>query len=319
MLQQDCAAFCRLDQRGVHVAGDVLLRPLGVALRHFLLTPFRQSRLAGRHRHHVLEAVAAVDSHILGHRTESVRRIEIGVALGMREASPQPFVTILKQNRAQVVQVRGFAVQQCAEHAFAHHAQDGEFTVAVAAVLHHQAMPTRLFRGLDQFPAILDAGRDGHFAGGVFAGTHGGQRHRRVPGPRRGGVDEIDVVALHEPLKIALAVEEQRRLGLPCFRDHGRRATHLVFHHVAERGDTDALDGEQFAQHGSATQAGADDRNAHRVVFGEWHAEHAAISGRAGVCEIDAPVIGCREQPSRSARQCAGGERSGRSGQQFAP
>ena len=77
-----------------------------------------------------------MNAEVLRHGSEPMRRIEVRVAFCMRNTTPQSFVLVLEQDRAEIVQVRRLGMQQRAEDAFTHHAEDRELTVTVAAVLH---------------------------------------------------------------------------------------------------------------------------------------------------------------------------------------
>lgn len=59
----------------------------------------------------------------------------------------------------------------------------------------------------------------GHLGGGVLAGAHGGQTHRRVILPGRGGDHQIDVVALAQAQEIGLAAVVERGRGLARLLD----------------------------------------------------------------------------------------------------
>ena len=51
----------------------------------------------------------------MGDRAQSVRRIQIAIALHMREAAPQAFPFIRGQNAAQVVEIGRFSMRDFAE------------------------------------------------------------------------------------------------------------------------------------------------------------------------------------------------------------
>ena len=257
-----------------------------------------------------------MNAEVLRHRTKAVRRIKIRVAFRVGEATPETFVLVLEQYLAKIVQIRRFRMQQRAEHAFAHHAQHRELTIAVAAVLHEQTMPLHFLGRIHQLPAFIDREGDRHFATGMLSGPHRGQHDRRMPRPWRCRVHEIDIVALHQPLKIPLAACIQRR-SLPSGVDHAvGRALRFLRHDIGEGGDLHAFDGEQFAQHRTASQPCSHDRNTHDGVLFKRNAEHAAVAGHARWREVHAPVVGARQQTRRRSADRRRGQRGRRTAQQ---
>src|SRR5581483_1707460 len=89
MLQENGAAFQGLDDAGVHVAADVFLRALGVALGKILLDETAQRSLGRAYRNHVVEPVAPVNVHVMRHRAQSMGGIDIAITLHMRNPAPQ--------------------------------------------------------------------------------------------------------------------------------------------------------------------------------------------------------------------------------------
>ena len=69
-----------------------------------------------------------------------------------------------------------------------------------------------LLRGIDQLPAFVDGDGRGDLDEGVLAALHGLDGHRHVPFPRRGDVDDVDVVAGHHLLPGILGVGVDDRL-----------------------------------------------------------------------------------------------------------
>ena len=259
-----------------------------------------------------------MNAQVLGDRSKTVRGIEVCVALRVWEAAPQPLVAILEQNLAQVVQIRGLRVQQRAKHTLTHHLQHRELAVAVATVLHHQAVTSRFFGCVDQLPAIFDRRRDRDFAPHVLARAHRRQRYRRVPAPRRRGVDEIDIVALHQSLEIPLAIRVQRGCGLTGLDHHRRRALRLFFDDVGECDNAHTFHGQKLSKHRTSTQSRAHDRNAHDLSLLERNAEHSL-----GICgrwrrKIHSPIVSRGQQLGRRRYDCRCRQRRS-TAKQFAP
>ena len=124
MLQKNGAALYGLDDAGVHVTADIFFRALRVALREIRFHIRAQRGLARTHRNHVIEPVAAMDVHVMRDRAQSVRRIQIAIALHVRKSAPQAFPFTRSQNAAQVVEICRLAMRDFAEHSVPHHAQD---------------------------------------------------------------------------------------------------------------------------------------------------------------------------------------------------
>ena len=281
VLQPDGTTLRRLDQRGVQVTGHVLLLPARRVLRLMLGAPVRQAGLGRAHRDDVLEAVAAIDVHERSHGAESVRRIEVAVALRVMRATPEPFITCLEQDFAQVVIVGGTTMLDLTKQAGAHHVQHQQLVVAVAAVLQHDAVASRLLRRLHQLPAIVDGVCRRHLRRGMLAGLHRSQADGHVQLPRRGRVHDVDVVAQDELFVGTFAITEQCGLVHVAGRLHGRHGKlQLVRHGVAECRDLHVRHAQQLVEHGSSAQAGTDDRDAHDIVLRERDTEHRGVPAR---------------------------------------
>src|SRR5258705_54241 len=182
----DGSPVCRLDQADVHVTQDVLLLPLWGALGEMLAGVQLQSPGGGARRDQRGEAIAAIDVHAVGDRTQSVRRVEIAVAFHRMRAAPQPLTFAAELYRTQVVHVPALGVQDFAEHALADHVEDHHLHPAVVAVLHHDAVLPVLLGVLDESPAVIHGVGGGHLGGGVLAIAHRRETDRDVPFPRRG-------------------------------------------------------------------------------------------------------------------------------------
>ena len=167
----------------------------------------------------VIEAVAAVDAHVLRDRARgraSGRDCRSAWRNGTSATSRCRAATSCIWPR-KLVEVGRLAVQQLAEQPQAAEVQAEQFLAAVAAVLHHHAVLPRPLGRLHQLPAFVERDAGGHLREGVLAGIHRIHAHPRVPLPRRGDDHDVDVVALEHPLVIfvAVAVGGRRLCGRP--------------------------------------------------------------------------------------------------------
>ena len=240
-----------------------------------------EAALRRAHGNDVVEAVAALDAHVVGHRAQAVGGIEIAVEPGVEVAAPQALALVGEELLAEIVHIGAFAVEQIAKQAGVDHAQDGSFVGAVAAILEDHAVAAGLFRGVDELPAVFDGGGGGHFDGGMLAVLHGGNRHLHVPVPGRGDHDQVKVVASHQRFEIVFAVGVELRRSLPCL-DHQRlRMLGLFAHDVAKRKHL-GVGAEQVFKQVGAAPSGADEADA-RSGFLEGHIDHGGCMGGLGV------------------------------------
>src|SRR5208337_4868432 len=77
-LNHDGATQCGLDERGIDIAAGKALPAARVVSREGL-TSAAQCLLARTHREEVIESVAGMDAHVLGHWAESVSRVKVAV------------------------------------------------------------------------------------------------------------------------------------------------------------------------------------------------------------------------------------------------
>src|ERR1051326_7326960 len=96
-------------------------------------------------------------------------------------------------------------------------------------------MPSRSFRGIDQFPAVFERVSGGHFTPRMFTRVQRCERLRHVPFPRRRDVNEVEIIARNEFFKISFAVRVNRRRLLTSLFDELRRTRTFVSHDVAHR------------------------------------------------------------------------------------
>ncbi len=121
-------------------------------------------------------------------------------------------------------------------------------------------MALRLLGGLDELPAVLDRVGGRHLRGRVLARLHGGDADRHVPFPGRRGVDDVDVGAFTETLKIQIALEIGIRLGAAGLLAPLLDARRFFLDDVADRLDLDAVDLEEVPDVGGTHAAHTDKR-----------------------------------------------------------
>ena len=177
-----------------------------------------------------------------------------------RRQSPSPRSANLML--AQIVEVAAFGVQDLAEDALPDHVEDHHLRTVVVAVLHHHAVLLVFLRVLDELPAIIEGHGRRHFGRGMLAVLHGGDAHRDVPFPRRGGEDEVDVLGLAQPLEVARAPAVAGRFLLPCRDDQLLHELHALLGNVADRSHAHARDRQHVADVRAALSADADKADA---------------------------------------------------------
>ena len=190
------------------------------------------------------------------------------------------------------------------------HVQASELEKVIAAILQHHAVPAGPLGGIDERPALGDAGRGGHLDGDVLAVLHGIHRHRRMQLPRHGEIDKVDVVQLAKRLPALLAGElvdgprsaslDEARLG--PFDPLGKQ--------VAERSDRGVLNIGHPLRNVLAPVPETDDADADGVDRVAGEAEHALLPGRPRRRIIHDPaasdsvaVIGCAGAETKHERR----------------
>ena len=88
VLQHDGAPAGSLYHAGVVIAAPIDLFPLRVACRHMIFAVGFQAEMRRTHRHQIIEAVAAIDVHVVSDRAEAMRRVEVGVAPRVMRSPP---------------------------------------------------------------------------------------------------------------------------------------------------------------------------------------------------------------------------------------
>ena len=236
MLKKNSAAFLGFDDAGVHVTANVVLGALRVAVREIRFHICAQRGLRRTHRNHVVEPVAAVDVHVMSHGAESVRRVQVAIALHMRKAAPQPFAFIRRQNAAQVVEIGRFPMRDFSEESVPHHAQHHHLVSAITAVLQNDAMLASGLRGVDDVPAFLQCRTDRHLDCSMLAILHGAERHRNMPVPWSRYIHDVEFES-GQILEIEFTLAESGGLGLACVRDRLLRSRHFLRHQITDRFD----------------------------------------------------------------------------------
>src|SRR5438874_3420095 len=182
----------------------------------------------------------------------------------MRTA-PEPLPFGAEFHGPQVMQVPALAVQDLPEHALADHVEHHHLHAPVGAVLHHDAVLAVLLRVLDQVPAVLDRVGRRHLSGGVLAVAHRREANRDVPLPRRGVVDQIQVLLLAHAHEVPRTPGVARRAGISGGGDQVLHARDLFRHNVAHGLEDAALDPNQVAHMGTPHPADADEADPDRV------------------------------------------------------
>ena len=173
---------------------------LGAHLLARELQPIDRLRV---HRHQVGHPVAAVDVQQLARGAESVRGVDVAAVL-LVEVQP-PVALVVVPELLQVVDIGALDVENLPEEPQLGHVERRQLKEVVDAVFEHHAVALRPFGRVDQLPALLERHRRGDLEGHVPALLHGVDRHRGVQLPRRGDVDQVDVVAAAELLPPLLA------------------------------------------------------------------------------------------------------------------
>src|SRR5579872_4212694 len=124
MLQKNRAAHLGFDDAGVHVATDILFGALRISFRKVRLYISAQRGLGRTHRHHIVKPVSAMDVHVMGDGAESVRRIQMAIALHVRKPPPQAFPFARGQNAPKIVEIRRLSMRDLTEESIPHHAQN---------------------------------------------------------------------------------------------------------------------------------------------------------------------------------------------------
>ena len=209
---------------------------------------------------------AAVDVHVLRDRAETVRRVEIPVAVFVMRRSPHTGAALgVVHLFAEVVDVGGLAVSELAEEALAAHVEHHELFASVANVLHHHAVSSAALLRFDEAPAFVDRHRRRHLDERVLAGLHGVHGHRCVPSPRCRDHDDVEVGALeHAAVVLVTArvlVGARAALCLAIVEMLARRRGVVV----AKCFDLDTFEEKKLSEVESASCAEADEPDANGV------------------------------------------------------
>ena len=157
MLDHDGASELRLDDRGVHVTADELLVLVLALVRLVLVAELGEVELGRRDGDDELEGVAAADVHVLRHRAEAVRGVQVAVHEAVVVAAPVAFAAKGPEDAArEVMDVSALGMLEVAEEALAGKVQDEELFFAIAAVLDDGAVALGLLRHVHELPAFVD-------------------------------------------------------------------------------------------------------------------------------------------------------------------
>ena len=194
--------------------------------------------------------VAPVDVEVIGHRTNSMRGVEIPVAVdgmlrapaGFTEAFfPKIHTTVVRTGpvvelyTAQVVLISTFQVHHLPKQSLPHHIQHGHDIPAIAHVFQKEQMLARFFLGAHQLPALVEGKGTTNLYPHVFTGLHRCNGLFGMPLPGRGNDHRIQIVLLQHAQIIfrALVIYFCRRSGL--FSDHFLGALDHLGIYIADR------------------------------------------------------------------------------------
>ena len=256
VLQVDRTSLLGLDERQRVVAVgegiDAHALPGGLQAVHRL----------GVHRHEVGHAVAAVDVEQLAGGAQAVRGIDVAAVLLVEIQAPVALVVV--PELVQIVNVGALDMEDLAEEPVLGHVERRELEEVIDAVLEHHAVALVLLGGVHQLPALVERLGRRHLHGNMLAVLHGIDGHRNVLEPRRGNVDQVDVVALAELLPALLAAV--RRGGRqPVFREDLLRLLHPVGIEVAKGLDRNAVQVGETLHGARAAHAQADKAHTHGI------------------------------------------------------
>ena len=207
-------------------------------VRLVLIAELGEVELGRGDGHHELERVAAADVHVLRHRAEAVRGVQVTVHEAMVVAAPVAFAAEAPEDAAaKVVDVGALGVLEVAEEALAGEVQHEELFVAVAAILDDGTVALGLFSHVHELPALVDGDGGGDFDEGVLALFHDLEGHRHVPLPRGGDEDDVDVVAFEHLFPRVLVAEIHRGFLAGDLLDVGSGALGPGFNDVADGDD----------------------------------------------------------------------------------
>src|ERR1035441_9956773 len=105
MLHRDGQPLRGLDQRSVHVAGDIALGPSRIALLQVFVAVLIQAALGRTHGDDMRKTIAALIAHVVGYGAKAMAGIEVAVAQGVFGASPEALAGFGKELVAKVVNI----------------------------------------------------------------------------------------------------------------------------------------------------------------------------------------------------------------------
>src|SRR3984893_14485825 len=163
-----------------------------------------------------------------------------------------------------------------AKESATYHAQDHHLGRTIAAVLQNDAMLASGFRSLDEVPALLQSCTGRHFDGSMLAILHDAERHRNVPVPRGGYVDDVEL-ELGQILEIPFALAEPCGFWLAWVCDRLLRSRHFFRHQIADRLHLHIFNCEQILQQAGTASADADNSQTHAVCRLERDTDHGRV------------------------------------------
>ena len=195
------------------------------------------------HRHHVVEAVAAVDVHRERYGPEPVRGI--GVArvplLLLKPPRRRLRVRLRVHVLGAVVDVPALAVHDVAENAALRQVEHQHLVLAIDAVLEHHAGDARLLARLHILPAFVDLQRSRHLHKRHLAVPHRTYTWFQMPIPAGAVVDHVHIRRIADCLPALGAGIADRFVSMSVL-DHLPGPFHALRDQVADGGDLHAFD-----------------------------------------------------------------------------
>ena len=144
-----------------------------------------------------------MDVEQLAGGAQAVRGIDVTAVFLVEIEAPVALIVV--PELIEIVDVGTLDVEDLAEKPVLRHVERRQLEEIVDTVLEHHAVALRLLGGVHQLPALVERLRGGNLDGDVLAVLHGIDRHRNMLEPRRGDVDQVDVLTLAELLPALLA------------------------------------------------------------------------------------------------------------------
>ncbi|EJX05698.1 hypothetical protein EVA_06194 [gut metagenome] len=153
-------------------------------------------------RHQIVHTVTSVDVEKPADGADAVGRVGVASMFCATFFHPKSggvllvFSTRKPKGISQVMDIGAFAVGDVSQQSLAVHLLCGECKPVVATVFSHEAMTSRLFRRVDEQPALFKGTCSRYFHRYMFPVLHGFYSHVAMRAPIRTDVDEIHIRSL---------------------------------------------------------------------------------------------------------------------------